>query len=333
MTTPLAHNARYRPFLLNERLGMFTVRAKPFASRVLYPLVAAGLYPLQHFRALVVVSAIAYVAATLLMYWLLLSFCTPLIAAVGALLFGSAPVIRALSGAALTDMLALCLLVLVFAAMIRYLLYGSQVYLGLAIAAGIAMSVTRPLPYIPLGAALAVGMYAIAWRRDRVLTRRASLLVVAALIAWAAYAIAAAVTHTPSLSNHLQWLYVAAKTHWVYQSNRPLSSAEQHSFSAWYVHQVVYVSKGWVKTLFEDVYPIVAILACGCGLYLGRKSPQSWIFAGGVLACCLGIFANPIEPELRRLIEAPATIGVVGGIAMLLQAVRVPRVRLISKHA
>lgn len=330
---PIARNPRYRPFLINERLGMFTSTAKPFGSRVLYPLAAAGLYPFDHLRALVAVSAIAYVAGTLLMYWLLLAFCTPFVSALGATMFASAPIIRDLSGAALTDMLAICFLVLAFAAMIRYAMRGGNGYLGLALCAEVAVSLTRPLPYVPLGAAAALALYALAFYRDAVLLRRAAVLFVVALLAWGAYGVAQVATHTPSLSSHLHWLYNAAKTHWVYESSRPLSPAEQHSFAAWYAHQIAFVAKGWVKSLIVSVYPLVALIACAFGLYAGRRNPAAAIFAGGILACCIGIFANPIEPELRRLIEAPATIGVVGGIAMLLQTVRVRKVRLVSKHA
>jgi hypothetical protein len=230
-------------------------------------------------------------------------------------------------------MLALCLLVAVTGAMIRYALNGGNGYLALTAVCAIALSLTRPLPYVPLGAALGLGVYAFAIRRDRAQLRKAALLAIVALVAWGAYALAALLTHTPSLSSHLHWLYNAAKTHWIYESNRPLSYAEQHSFSAWYGHQLVYVVKGWIKTLFVQAYPVIALIACACGLYLRRRNPQSWIFAGGILACCLGIFANPIEPELRRLVEAPATIGVIGGIAMLLQVVPVPKVFLAKKHA
>ena len=333
LTTPLARDSRYRPFLLDDNRGMFTRTAKPFASRVLYPWIAAAFFPWEQYYALPLVSAIAYVIATLLMYWMLLAFCTPVNSAIGAFLFAVSPVVRYLSGAALTDMLALCLLVAVFGAMIRYALHGGNAYLALALASEIGLSITRPLPYVPLGAALGLAAYAFATHRDPMLLRKAAVLSIAAVIAWGAYALAAALTHTPSLSSHLHWLYNAAKTHWLYGGTGTLSPTEQHSFAAWYVHQLALAARGWVKSQVVEIYPAVALIASACGLYAGRKSPASWIFAGGVLACCLGIFANPIEPELRRLIDAPATIGVAGGIAMLLECIRIRKIRLVSTQA
>jgi hypothetical protein len=333
LTTPLARDSRYRPFLLDDKRGMFTSTAKPFASRVLYPWIAAAFFPWQHYYALPLVSAVAYVIATLLMYWMLLAFCAPLNSALGALLFAAAPIVRDFSAAALTDMLAISLLIATFGAMVRYALHGGNAYLALALACEIGLSVTRPLPYVPLGAALGLAAYAFVTQRDIVLLRRAALLSIAAIIAWGAYALAAMLTHTPSLSTHLHWLYDAAKTHWLYGSTGPLSPAEQHSFGAWYGHQVVLVARAWIKSLAIAVYPPIALIVCACGLYAGRKSPVSWMLAAGILACCFGIFANPIELELRRLIGAPATIGVVGGIAMLLESIRVRKIRLASTHA
>jgi 4-amino-4-deoxy-L-arabinose transferase-like glycosyltransferase len=333
LSTPLGHSARYRPYLLDQRRGMFTTTAKPFASRVVYPFVASLFYPLQHFRSLIAVSAIAYIAAILLMYWMLMPLCTPLAAAAGAMIFAAAPVMRSLAGAALTDMLAICFLVAAFGAMIRYALYGTKADLALVVAADVLLSLTRPLPYVPLGAALGLSVYALAMRTDAALVRRGAFLVLAALAGWAAYAVAAALTQTPSLNSHLTWLYDAAKTHWVYASNRVLSSNDRQSFATWYLHELIFVAKGWFKSLLLEIYPVAMLVVCAVGLRHTRNKPSASILAGGLIACCFGIFANPVEPELRRLIEAPATIAVAGGIAMLLHSWRVTVTSLASKNA
>lgn len=315
-STPVGKSARYRPYFVNERLGMFTQTAKPFASRVLYPFLASAFYPWLGFRALLLISALAYVAAALILYWLLLAFCRPFAAAAGALVFAGAPVVRVQSGAALTDMLALALLAAALAATIRYAIDGRASFLALALVSEILLSLSRPLPYVPLMAAFGLALWALRFR-DAVRMRRALLLILAAVIASLAYALSAAVTKTPSLGTHLHWLYDAGKNNWLYES-RALTAAERGSFRVWYNNQLLWAAKNAVSALIHAAYPAIALVLCALGLYSARSAPLSAILAGFIAGCALGIFANPVPLELPRLIAAPAMLGVAAGIAMLL---------------
>lgn len=323
-STRIGRNERYRRYFLNERLGMFTPEAKPFASRVLYPLFAAPLYPLSGFKALPLVSVLAYVAATLAVYWCFLALCRPAIAALATLLFAAAPVIQSIAAAALTDMLALFFLTIALGSVLRYSLSGRLTYVAVMACSVILLALTRPLPYVPLCAAIAV----VAWariRRDGVQTRRGLWLCVAALAGWAAYIVAASVTKTPSLSVHLHWLYAAAKTHWIYSDARPLSQGELQYFSAWYQHEIAWAAKAFAATTIRSVYPVVALAFCVTGLYLRRESPVSALLAGFIAGCGVGIFANPVAIELPRLVEAPASIAVAAGIALAIEYAAVLR--------
>src|SRR5579864_8555276 len=56
LSTPVGSGNRYRPYFMNESLGMFTPEAKPFGSRVLYPYLASLLYRSHGFQSLILIS-------------------------------------------------------------------------------------------------------------------------------------------------------------------------------------------------------------------------------------------------------------------------------------
>lgn len=331
-STEIGQDPRYRPYFLNERLGMFTPIAKPFASRILYPLVAAPFFPWLGFKALPFISLLAFVAATLTVYRLLLGLCRPPIAVLGASLFAISPVIGAMSAAALTDMLALLFLAAALDCTIRYAVSGRTPYIWFTAVWIVLLVLTRPLSYVPLCAALAFAVWALT-ERSAVHLRRAAGLSLVALGGWALYALVSSVTRTPGLGVHLHWLYDAAKTHWLYSRERVLSPAERASFSTWYVTQIAWAAKAFAALIIRSVYPLAAVVLCAIGLYRERRSPASALLGGFIIGCCVGILANPIALELPRLVEAPASIAVIAGVALFVESSLRPTRRIYDDAA
>lgn len=319
LSTPVGKSARYRRFFVDESLGMFTAEAKPFAARVLYPYVASLLYPFAHFRALIIVSAVAYVLSGLAVCWMLLPLARTWSAALGAVLFLATPVIRVLALDAVTDMLAMLFWILALGAMLRFVAERRWVWLPIVALSCIAMTLTRPAPYLPLGAGVALMLVGLAQRRREYMFA-GSAFAACALLAWACYAMVSAYTRTPSISVHLHWLYDRALSGWLYATPRALSPDERHSFALWYRHEVAYVTRGFVKDLLQAVYPAIAVIAAAAGFYLRRSGAAAPLFIGAVLAALAGIAGNPVETELPRLVVAPAVPAVVAGLALLLDA-------------
>ena len=176
-----------------------------FRVRVLYPWLASLLWTRYDFGALFIVSGLAYVAATLLTYGLLLRIAQPALAALCALVVALLPQSREFGRADLTDMTSYALLVATLWMMARFARSGRGRDFALAAMCALVLSLTRPVPYIVVCAALP--LLVTAYRRQ------GALLAAVGVVLCGAVEIALDLTHAdvPFTPNYLA--AVAATAH------------------------------------------------------------------------------------------------------------------------
>lgn len=263
-----------------------------FVSRPLYPAVASLLLPRFGPFGLKVVSAVAFVAAALLMYGLLLAFVPAWAAAVGALALALTPDVQGLSAAPLTDALALCFWIAVMAALFRYLRSPSALHLTALVAATALLAFTRPAIHLPLGAALAVALVAPRGSVLRGSALRAATGVVAVGIAFAVFS---ALVHGPGVSTQLRWLY-----DWQVATHE---SAASHGFAAWWVRSA---GGSLAEELLVGIYKanmLLTVVLAVLGLLLRRRDVVAPVVIGAVVAALAGIAVTPLD--VARTVGVP----------------------------
>jgi hypothetical protein len=174
-----------------------------FQNRPLYPLLSAFLYPAFGPAALKVVSAVAYVLTVVVLFALLLLMTSPVIAALGALVFGTEPIVLNFAAVDATDELALLFWACALGTIIAYQRKPSTLALIGICLASIALTLTRPAFPLPIGAA--IGAYVAMRRSFRRTTALAPL--VAATSAALVYFVYTASVHGPGVVAQLHWLY------------------------------------------------------------------------------------------------------------------------------
>jgi len=242
-----------------------------FAPRVLYPALAATLWPARGFAALLDVSLLAYVIAALAMYLLLLQFGQPLMAMIGATAFCLTPQIRTLGASALTDMLAVMLWICVLFVMCRAVVQPRPGWLAAGVLLIFALSFTRPLSYMPFLAAC--GLALAARKNDAASLRTAMLFGGTAIVAAIAVTIAG----------------VAARAQVPYP---PLP--------VW-LRTIAHITLYWLKLEVDQVIPLFAFAA----LVWRRNHPCAPLILGALLSAPLTIVINPIVWDLERTVLDP----------------------------
>ncbi len=309
LQTPVGRNPRYR--------GMFQVppaaaieASKVIANRVLYPLSASWLYPKFGFRSLVIVSAMAFVAGGIVLFAFLSLFSRPYIAAVATVLVLLSPPVRSAASSDLTDMSAFFWWVLALFGMARYLSAKDRLSLAVVAIASIALSLTRPVPYLPFFAAL----FCLVPRAQR---KSGLALGAATAFGLLSYAVLAHFVHSGSVSGQLEWI----KSHQHY---------ERHfeSLSKWYayaVFQTVYIG---VQHSILTVLPVIATLLAVIGMYLERQRAQIPLLLGAMFGCALAVLFNPVPYALPRVFELPLSPVIVAGALLA-----VPHLTLLLRGA
>ncbi len=264
-----------------------------FAPRILYPAVAATLWPARGFQALLDVSLIAYVIAGLALYLLLRQFGTPPLAMIGAIAFCAAPQIRALAASALTDMLAVMLWISVLAVMCRCVTAPRRHWLVGGALLIVALSFTRPLSYMPFLAACGLAL-AAARKHDRGAFRTALIFGGAAIISAIAVTIVGVAAHAEVPYPPLPvWMASSA-------------------------HIILY----WLKLELKQMLPLFAVIA----LVWRRNHLCVPVIAGALVSAPVTIVLNPILWDLERTVLdplfAPILCGAVLGVDALWTALR-----------
>jgi hypothetical protein len=282
----------------------FVEQAPLFRGRVLYPYLASLLYPRFGFKSLAIVSAIAFVVATLALYALLLFFGRPWLAAIVALGTAGAAPLSDLAARPLTDSLAFAFWAIALLAVIALLRTDAGPWLLLLGVALIAMVVTRPALQLIVG--LLLGGFAVTkWVAAVEIRKRAMLVSFVALGVLVLYAAWLVIGHEPSIVSHLVWIHS-----WQYA----VGSAPA-GFAAWYVRAAATTAAQEFLLAIYHGAPLLAVTLAAIGLASRRTDPLVPMLAGIALGDVIAIFANPVA--VARGFEVPLLPIVAIGLLML----------------
>jgi hypothetical protein len=262
---------------------------KLFSARVLYPLLASVFYDRAGLNALSLVSALAYVASSVVLFALLLNFAGHLPAALTAVAVMLSPLLRDLSVEPLTDSLAFFFWVALLLTIVVYVREPRLAFLLALFAASAALMLTRPALFLPAGAACGLMLRALrTGDPDAKKTAAAVLLSVGA--AALVYAIAALIYHAPGPAAQIRFLYEGEA--------RP-------SYSIWHWYTLALA----LATIYEPVrllsggIPVLSIAVAVLGMTLRRGDARRAALIGGAAAALVAIPLSPLA--LDRAFELP----------------------------
>ncbi len=279
--TPMIAMPRYRA-LIELAPAVSFARSHVFDNRVLYPWLVSRLLPVTGFRALFIVSGIAYVAFGAALFWFLTAFGKPWLAAVLCVLALALPITRQLAASDLTDMLSAVWWTLGLGALARSM-QGRNVSVLITLAlASILLTLTRPTPYLLVVPALALSAAARTWWP-----------LAAACSAVPTFIIVAALTHSYGAGEQLRWVY-AHEPH-----------AAGMSFAAWYraalSSSLRYTIVGAVRT----VAPVVLVALAVYGIVRARMRDEMFVLLAAIAACLIAVPFNPVPSAIPRVVLFP----------------------------
>ncbi len=287
--TPIGRSQKYRTlFIPNERPASFRAVGAFFSFRLLYPALAAPLYPRFGLQSLIVVSLAAYVVASIAMYLGACAFARPVLAAAATICFMVSNAVRVLAQSSLTDMVAIALWAIIFA----LLLYVPRARLGgrLTLIAGleIALVLTRPLIFMPLTASFCA-MFSREARRA--IWQRWIFAV--SLVVTLGFLIIGARSDSPGIVASIVWEY--------HRSIETGSTAAGQPIAIWYIAATARCLAVAIVHGVKEVVPFVSILVA---LFL-RKRAGLAVLNGTLLAGLLIIVINPEPGQVDRTLLAP----------------------------
>ncbi len=277
-----------------------------FAPRQVYPALAALLYPRRGFQALVDVPRIAYVLGAPLLYRYVRRFASPGAALLATGWYLRSAEVRGVAAFALTDAPALLFWT---AALDRATVVArtGRGWPALALAIG-ALSFTRPLPYLPLGAGAALAL-AGALRGERAALARGAGIGALAALATAAVVGVLMRAGMPSTAAHLARVRAqqAGETSaWTRRLDRMaapfgLADTPSRSLAQWYASAVALSTATSVYFAARPVVPVVALAA----LVAARREPAAVLALGAVAGGAAGIVGDPIPLGMQRTVVLP----------------------------
>lgn len=279
--TPLAALPRYRPLVEIDPSVAFA-QSQIFVNRILYPRAVSVLLPVAGFRALFIVSAIAFVLFGIALFWSLGAFegfWPALLITIVAL---ALPLTREMAASDLTDMVAVLFWTIALGALLRAVAGERSAILTAVLAvASILLVLTRPTPYLIVLPALAAGI-----------TRGMWVEFAAACTSVVAFAVDAAATHAFGFMQQLQWIYNR-----VPGPNRP-------PLAVWYRGALLQTDRAAAASGMKSVVPPLALL---CAIYAarGRFGAEAWVLLAAFVACLLSLIVNPVPGQIARVVGLP----------------------------
>jgi hypothetical protein len=303
LQTPVGQIARYREFFAVDIAHAPPAPGPIFRTRVLFPWLASLLYRWRGTTSLVDVSHAAYIAAVLLMYWLLLTVARPWLAATGAALFAVSPLILGLGEADVTDMLALTLWIGALASVLHYMQAPRFAWLVSFGLATVLLTLTRQAVYLPIGA-VAGALIGARLRRDAIDTTRSAILAAVVGIVVVVNGIWYALMHGAGLAKELEIAHGLAV--------RNGSARPDEPFDTWYRHAVISDAVAAGKRALLDVLPVLALFAAASEI----RRPETAILIGAAVAGLAPLILDPTSSDLSRVLEAPLCPIVLAALAM-----------------
>jgi hypothetical protein len=282
-----------------------------FRTRPLFPRLGALLYPWFGPHGLQLISAVAYVLACVVLFFILLPLAPPWLAALGALALGTAPVVLEMSAYAMTDELALLFWTAALGAILAYQRRPGIGWLAAATLAAALLTFTRPAAYLPIGAAAGL-WFAAGDRGARATTLRMLGAVVAVALAFMLYTL---VVHGPTLREQLTWIY-----HWQLATGAIGAST---SFAAWYLTAC---ARSLALALTEDIYKngaLLTIVLAAFGALVTRQRAIVPVLLASIAALAVAIAGGPLD--ITRTVLLPLTPPlIVLAVAALAELARSP---------
>jgi hypothetical protein len=289
------------PALASQFNGAYPRWWALFQPRVVYPWLAAQLWPLARFNSLFLVSNAAYAISVALLYLLFLEFAPPGTAALLAVALALSPDYRQMGRSDLTDMTAFAFWCAALLGIIRFARFGDVLSFVVCAVATILMCSTRPIPYLPLVAVMALGAFGAA-HRNRALVSRAGALFLITVVASLPPLSIALLAHAPGFSAMLA-------------AERALSPTPLDSLGHWYWHQVALTFAIATAAFATSVLGPIALAAFLATI----KQVESWMLLGVLLSFIVSILLDPFADIVHRAVLLPILPAVGCGLALALR--------------
>ena len=274
-----------------------------FAPRLVYPALAAALFPRRGFAALNDVPAASYVAGAVALYGFLRRFGDRTSAVALTLWYLRQSAARDVAVRALSDSTAMLLWIASLDAMVEIADEGTGWvrYAGLVS----ALSFTRPLPYLPLAAGGVLALSGVV-RGDGARVRAGAGITALAL--GCAFAVAAVLARAgaPSMRQHLERVRELQGAEGDSVRLRRFAAAfglqddPAHSMARWYAGRVALTVAASVKYATFAVVPLIALP----GLARPHRNAVP-LLIGALLGGLAGCVADPEPASSRRTIVLP----------------------------
>jgi hypothetical protein len=314
-TTDVGQSPRYRSLFGPEKPATFVALDGLFSTRVLYPRLAASIEPALGTWALIAVSLAAYVVTGLGVYLCVLSFARPLIAGLAAAILYADPLMQLLARSALSDMTAIALWSLLLATLCALPSPRPWRYVAIAIGLEAGLMFTRPLVYLPFGAAFFAYIEANHDPRRRSCM---ALVVGVTLAVTIVFLAAGAIAGTPGIAESVRWLYDRS----VEQHNTPAGAP----IWRWYGEALVKTFKALAPYSVRSIVTLLAVLS----LFVVRSGPRFALFAGAIVGGLAAVPLNPDPNDVERTLFAPLVPVFVALIALALE--RLMQIGVLQKH-
>lgn len=290
--TPLMRVKRYRDLVEIDPSVAFA-RSRIFANRVLYPWVVSLFLPVAGFTVMFWIGAASFACFGIALFWALMAFGRPWIAAALSIAALLLPLTRELAASDLTDVFALLWWTVALGALLHSLREQRAGTIALLALASVLLALTRPAPYLVVLPALVLGLVRGFWWP-----------LAASACGAAAYGITDFATHAFGLREQLRWVYVH-------------ESPQRVPFAQWYRGAVLqtlrYTAGGAVRTLV----PLLAAAAMVYGWMRLHLRAEMAVLCAAAVACLAAIPFNPVPSSIPRV----AVLPLVPVICAVLQAV------------
>ncbi len=300
-STAMMRVVRYRELIELDPNVSFE-RSAVFRNRVLYPFVVSLLLPVSGFKALFLVSAVSYVAFGVALFWMLVAFGRPWLAALLSIVALALPLTHGLAASDLTDMFAAVWWVLTLGALLRLMRRQSVSMLVVLSVAAALLTLTRPTPYLVLLPAIVVGVL-----------RRYWWPLVASCSAVVAFFVVAVSTHAYGVVEQLRWVYDHE------------AAAVSVSFAEWYRASLLSTVRGMIVEAIRGVVPIVVVAGAIYGVLRTRMRDEMLVLIAAGVACLIAVPFNPVPSAISRVVVfplVPVFCGVMQCLAVALLAQR-----------
>lgn len=261
-----------------------------FGNRPLYPLLASLVYPAFGPAALKIVSAVAYVLTVGLVFALLCSLTSLARATIGALVFATEQIVLHVAAAPLTDELALLFWTCALAAVIAYQRRPAALALVILGLASIALTLTRPAFYLPLGA----GAGAYLAMRGRFPTIVSAAPFAAALPAAFIYFGYTALVGGPNVVSQLRWQYTFEQA-----IHGP---GAEYGPAVWYVVALLAAIYQAILFTVPSLGGIILVFFALLGMRSYRRDGSVRIALVAAATISIALFVNPLQVERTVLL-------------------------------